>query len=124
MKMPLISALILCLADQAGYSQNLSTSAIVSTASPAPINYETAHLSRVVTAIRINETITLDGRFEEPAWQLALPAKDFTQQEPHPGEPSRERTEARFLYDDDNLYVGLWCYDSDAEHITLNDIRE
>jgi hypothetical protein len=124
MKKPLIIALYLCLASPAVYSQNLSTGAIVSTAPAAPINYETARLSKVAIAIRINEKITLDGRFEEPAWNLALPATDFTQSQPHPGEPSRERTELRFLYDDDNLYVGLWCYDSDAEHITLNDIRE
>ena len=81
-------------------------------------------LSKVATAIRINEKITLDGRFEEPAWNLAVPISDFTQQQPHHDEPSQEKTELRFLYDDDNLYVGLWCYDSDVEHITVNDIRE
>ncbi len=109
--------LLLLLCPLAAFSQDLSSNV-------APINYETAHLSRVVKAVRITEKITLDGLFEEPAWALAIPAKDFTQQAPHPGEPSQERTELRFLYDDENLYVGLWCYDSDAAHITLNDIRE
>ena len=124
MKKPLISVFLLCLAGRAVYSQNLSTSSIAGTAPAAPINYETVHLSKVATAIRINEKISLDGRFEEPAWKLALPISDFTQQHPHTGEPSPERTELRFLYDDDNLYVGLWCYDSDAAHIRVNEIRE
>ena len=78
-----MSLLFLCVAAQDAYSQNLSTSATAGTAPAAPINYETAHLSRVATAIRINEKITLDGRFEEPAWKLALPISDFTQQHPH-----------------------------------------
>ena len=30
-----------------------------------------------------------------------------------PGEPSEERTEVRFVYDDDFLYVGFICFDSD-----------
>ena len=42
-----------------------------------PIEYETAHLSKIVTAVRATERIILDGRLEEPAWRLALPATDF-----------------------------------------------
>ena len=87
------------------------------------IDYETARLSKVVTAVRINEKITLDGRLEEPAWKLALPATDFVQLQPRGGEPSPERTEVRFLYDDDNLYVGVNCFDSDAASIVVNGLR-
>ena len=79
MKKLLISVLFLCLASQAAYSQNLSTRAIATTAPQTPINYETARLSKVATAVRINEKITLDGLFEEPAWKLAVPISDFTQ---------------------------------------------
>ena len=87
------------------------------------VDYETAHLSKVVTAIRITQKITLDGRLEEPAWNVALPATDFVQQQPHEGEPSPERTEVRFLYDDDNLYVGVNCFYSDAARIVVNGLR-
>ena len=48
----------------------------------------------------------LDGVLDEPAWARAGAATDFVQWEPHPGEPASARTEARFLYDDRNLYVG------------------
>src|SRR5437764_760305 len=32
------------------------------------VNYETARLSKIATAVRITEPITLDGHLEEPAW--------------------------------------------------------
>ncbi len=90
----------------------------------APIDYETAHLNKIVTAFRITEPITLDGRLDEPAWRLALPATDFIQSQPFAGQPSHERTEVRFLYDDNNLYIGVICFDSEARKMVVNDLRE
>jgi hypothetical protein len=80
---------------------------------PVAIDYDAVRLERVVTAVRATEKITLDGHLEEPAWQLAIPATDFITTVPRPGEPASERTEVRFIYDDDNLYVGFICFDSD-----------
>jgi hypothetical protein len=88
------------------------------------LDYETFQLSRVVTAGRIREEITLDGRLDEPAWKLAVPATDLIQQLPRPGELSAERTEARFLYDDNNLYVGVIAFDSDTAHMTINGLQK
>jgi uncharacterized protein DUF5916 len=75
-----------------------------------PVDYETVRRSRVVEVVRITEEIALDGRLEEPAWQRAPVATDFIQYTPRPGDPAKERTEVRFLYDDTNLYVGVTCY--------------
>src|SRR5438105_3928072 len=72
-----------------------------------PIDYETAHLSRIVNAVRIDEKITIDGVLKEPAWELATPATDFIRWRPSPGSPASEKTETYFLYDADNLYVGF-----------------
>ena len=91
---------------------------------PAPINYETLHLSRVITALRVTEKITLDGRLDEPAWSQAELATDFIQRLPRTGEPSREKTEARFIYDGENFYAGIICYDSDAAHMIINELKE
>ena len=33
--------------------------------------------------------------------------------------PSTERTEVRFLYDDDNLYVGVICFDSEPDKLVI-----
>ena len=40
------------------------------------------------------------------------PATGFIQQEPLMGEPSTERTKVRILYDDENLYLSVYCFDS------------
>lgn len=84
---------------------------------------DTVRTPRVVTAVRTTEQITLDGKLDEAAWRLAIPAKDFIQLRPNNGAPAREQTEVRVLYDDDNLYVGLTCFDSDPRHTTLNSVQ-
>jgi hypothetical protein len=76
-----------------------------------------------VTAVHINSPIVIDGNLDESEWSLAQPATDFIQQEPLMGEPSSERTEVRILYDDENLYLGVYCFDSAGpEGITVTDI--
>src|SRR5688572_16389648 len=70
-------------------------------------NDEAIRRSKVVTAVRISEKIEIDAQLDEPGWNLAAPATDFIQWGPRPGEQAVEQTEARFLYDEDNLYVGI-----------------
>ena len=65
-----------------------------------------AHALRTPTDIRI------DGRLEEAPWAAAAPVTEFTQMDPDEGFPVSERTEVRFLYDDDALYVGARLLDS------------
>lgn len=94
-------------------------------AAPAdPIDYSTARLDKIVHALRITEPITMDGRLDEPAWEHAEPATHFTQWEPEPGMPASEETEVRFLYDDENLYVGARAFDSDPAHLMINELRK
>lgn len=62
-------------------------------------------------------TIELDGKFEEMVWFDALPISNFRQQVPVEGGEPSERTEIRVLYDDQNLYIGAWLYDSDPNGI-------
>ena len=79
---------------------------------------------KTITASRIQQAIVIDGMLDEPQWELAKPIRDFVQQEPSNGEPASELTEVRLLYDDQNLYVGIYCFDSEGEKgIVINDIR-
>ena len=87
-------------------------------------DYEAHRLSRIVTATRLTGEITLDGRVDESAWLLAVPVGDFLQRLPFTTQPSRERTEVRVLYDDDNLYVGFISFDSDVPNMVVNELRE
>ena len=83
-----------------------------------------ADQEKKITASRIQQAIVIDGTLDEPQWELAKPIRDFFQQEPSNGEPASELTEVRLLYDDQNLYVGIYCFDSEGEKgIVINDIR-
>ena len=79
--------------------------------------------TRIVTAVRMTEAI--DAR--RPARRAGLgpgrPATDFIQKLPSNGAPS-ERTEVRFVYDDDNLYIGVMCFESEPDQLVIKDLRE
>jgi hypothetical protein len=62
-------------------------------------------------AVRINEPITIDGRFDEAVWMTAPAVTEFYQSVPEEGAPVTQPTEVRFLYDDDYLYIGGWMWD-------------
>jgi len=61
--------------------------------------------------------ITVDGVLDEPDWEAAAPIGEMRQREPHQGEKASELTEVRLLYDSQNLYIGIMCYDSAADEI-------
>lgn len=65
----------------------------------------------VAQAIRTTAPITIDGILDEEVWMTPPAITDFTQTVPNEGQPVTERTEVRFLYDDDNIYVGAWLWD-------------
>ncbi|MBI2835191.1 MAG: carbohydrate binding family 9 domain-containing protein, partial [Acidobacteria bacterium] len=78
--------------------------------------------SRTVTALRLQpeERINMDGRLDEGAWQRAQAATDFTQADPRNGAPATERTEVRFVFDRDRLYMGVHCFDSEPDRLLGN----
>ncbi len=57
----------------------------------------------------------IDGRLDDEAWKQAPVISDFTQRDPNEGEPGTELTEARILYSDDAIYVGVRAFDSQAD---------
>ena len=77
---------------------------------PAPAAEERPRPS--VTAVPRTTPVRLDGRLDEEAWAAATPTSDFVQQRPNEVVAPTERTEVRFLYDDDALYIGARMYDS------------
>ena len=93
-------------------------------AAQAPIDYNTVHLSRRVAVVRTTTPIVLDGVLSEPAWQKAVPATRFTQNNPQEGTPASENTEVRILYDDHNLYIGVVAHDDDVPDIITNDLKK
>ena len=61
-------------------------------------------------AVRFTGSISLDGLPDEEAWASAPPVTEFWQTQPFEGQPVSMPTEARFLYDDEALYVGAMLY--------------
>ena len=88
------------------------------------IDHDAIRAARIVTAVRITERITLDGRLDEPVWMQAPPAGDFLQKLPRNGAPATEGTVAHFAYDENNLYIGVVCDESEPDKILIKDLRE
>ena len=78
---------------------------------------------KTVVAVRTASPIQIDGNLAEAAWQELAPAAGFVQAEPYEGEAATERTEVKVLYDEDNLYIGVYCYDENPVGIMTNSLR-
>ena len=108
----------------------LISTAVAAAQAPAPrsappIDYNTVRFSRLAKAARTDTPIVMDGRLDEAAWSLADPASGFTQsgRSAHPGQPSVQRTEVRFLFDSDNLYIGATCFDTDMKKLVVTGLK-
>ncbi len=80
-------------------------------------------LPEVISAYKINKPVKLDGELSESVWQQAKHISNFTQRELNEGEPATEHTEVAILYDEENLYIGVWCYDSDPSKIVAQQMK-
>ncbi|HEX8242211.1 MAG TPA: DUF5916 domain-containing protein [Longimicrobium sp.] len=79
----------------------------------APAQARGAHAGApTVHAVARNSPVKVDGVLDEAVWSTAPAATDFRQQRPHEGQPAAEKTEVRFAYDDDALYIGARMHDS------------
>src|SRR5215207_7871557 len=73
-----------------------------------PTNHSTAPQA---TATRMKGSINIDGVLNEAQWQTARPISEMTQLDPAEGKPSSERSDIRFMFDDDALYIGAMLSD-------------
>jgi len=71
----------------------------------------------------IQSQIIFDGLLNESIWEKAEPITDFTQRELTEGAPATEKTEVRILYDEDNLYIGVICFDSESDKIIHKELK-
>ncbi|MBA2687621.1 MAG: carbohydrate binding family 9 domain-containing protein [Gemmatimonadaceae bacterium] len=67
-----------------------------------------------VKAVRLTAPVNLDGNLNEAVWQTPLPATDFRQSQPDEGKQATQKTEVRFAFDDDALYIGARMYDTEG----------
>src|SRR5690349_1111303 len=81
-----------------------------------------AQSGRSVTPTRMQEPPHLSGEIDA-SWESAAVISDFRQREPFEGRPPTEKTVVRVAYDKHNLYVGVYCYDSNAKGIKATELR-
>ena len=62
-------------------------------------------------AVRLDGPIHLDGKLDEAIWHTAPVATGFRQNQPNEGQPATQRTEVRFAFDNEAIYVGARMYD-------------
>jgi hypothetical protein len=74
-----------------------------------------------IEAIFTNTQPVIDGIVDEEVWKNASVINELFQREPKPGDPVSEKTEFYFLYDHNNIYVGIHCYD-DPRKITAKEL--
>ncbi len=84
---------------------------------PLPSDAPPDTLKKSVAARRCDgNSPIIDGTLTEAIWQELPVAGDFLQKEPAEGKPATLRTEVRFCYDEDALYIGATMFvDNPAE---------
>ncbi len=73
--------------------------------------------------VRTSARVTIDGDLSDEAWAAAEPISDFFQQDPDYNQPVSQHTEVRVLADDDALYFGIRCDESDRAGIVARERR-
>src|SRR5438270_7464779 len=69
-----------------------------------------------VRAVPLQGSFKLDGKLDDPVWQIAPAATGLRQSHPigagvKAGDPATQRTEVRFAFDDAAIYVGARMFD-------------
>ena len=86
---------------------------------PPPIAPETSARDAAgratVRAVRVDESMRIDGSLDEGVYATVIPVGAFIQQLPDEGALETERTEAWVFYDDRNVYVSGRLWDSAPE---------
>lgn len=74
---------------------------------------------KTIQAKVTSQSIFIDGKLEEQAWESAPIATDFVMLEPDNGKaiPYEKRTEIKVLYNNDAIYIGAMMYDNEPAKI-------
>lgn len=89
-------------------------------------NFPPPAIPPVVHMVRTAGKISVDGTLNEADWQRAavIPDNEFFRIEPKQGGHFEFKTSVRLLFDDKNLYIGVFCEDSlGKKGIRVQDFR-
>jgi len=70
-----------------------------------------------IKALKIDEPIKIDGKLEESSWSQAEKVELNYEIQITDNKPAHQKTIAMVLYDNQNLYFGFICYDTNPSQI-------
>ena len=59
----------------------------------------------------------IDGKLDDTEWLYLAWIDNFVQQKPYEGKEPSQETGFKILYDNDNIYVAIWAYDTSPDSI-------
>ncbi len=80
---------------------------------------------RNLKAIKITQSIKIDGNLDDAAWKNIEPTGDFITLSPVFGKPSTHKTEVKITYDNTAVYIGAYMYDKPGnirKQLTARDV--
>ncbi|HRE78612.1 MAG TPA: DUF5916 domain-containing protein [Flavobacterium sp.] len=87
-----------------------------------------SYSQKKTTALRVDESISIDGKLDEAVWMKTPVANNFIMLEPDNGVPEspERKSEVKVIYDDNAIYIGAILYDNEPakieKEITQRDI--
>ncbi len=98
----------------------ISAFLFISSFSNSQAQTENINPKPVLNIIKIDNPIEINGKLDNSAWLLADPIEAKYEIRPGDNSPAPERTIIKALYDDEYIYFGFNCYDSNPEDIRAN----
>ncbi|RUT80021.1 DUF5916 domain-containing protein [Ancylomarina longa] len=74
-------------------------------------------IKKEVVAVRVSEKPIIDGKLNDVVWNNVPVATDFIQFEPENGSSSKYKTEAKFIYTDRAVIIGVMMFDPKPDQI-------
>jgi hypothetical protein len=95
---------------------------VCSALSASPLLAQELAPTATLRAVRmeLGESISMDGRLDEPVWSRAVPADGFTQSDPRNGAAATEQSQIRIVFDAGHLYIGAELSDSEPTRLMGN----
>lgn len=71
----------------------------------------------LIRAEKADEPPVVDGRLDDPCWELCTPTQDFYLVEPKPGGPVTQPTRVYVCYDNESVYFGIHMSEDEPDRM-------
>jgi Carbohydrate family 9 binding domain-like/F5/8 type C domain len=82
------------------------------------LSSNTLWANRTINVVKTSYPPTIDGKLNDPCWKKAKPVTAFKINETE--KPAKFQTIGYILYDDDNLYIGVKCFEPNINNLKAN----